>query len=234
MARFQSQVYTIIRGSVGGVTYTANQWHQLIARARTSPVNPSTTNQGVIRSAMGQVSSAWKNLTDAQRQAWDEYAQGCEYSGPMGKYSIPGRQMFCGVLSLAQYIDTRELYDLTIVPTPPVIPGFFGIGPVISSTPITVGTGIALSVGNSTGEDGVALVERSRPFEASRLRYKGPFISETAIAEICTDAASTLVEMMELEVDKIYFTRIRCITEAAPFRISAEYIFRHTAVTISV
>lgn len=232
--RFLSHVWSVARGSVGGITYTANQWHQLIARVRTVPVNPATPNQGVIRSSMAQVSSAWKGLSDANRQTWDEYAESCKYQGPLGDYSIPGRQMFTGVLAFAQYIKTRGLYALSATPTPPVIPGFFGAGPLIPATPTTVGTGIALSCTNSTGEDAVCLFERSIPFFPSRERYKGPFLSQSAVSILVPDGTSTIVEQMGLEEDKIYFTRIRFIVETPPHRLSAEYIFRHTAVVVGV
>lgn len=230
--RFLSHVWSVARGSVGGITYTANQWHQLIARARTSPVNPATPNQGVIRSSLAQVSAAWKTLPIATRDLWDEYADSCVFQGPLGDYKIPGRQMFSGVLSFAQYIDARGLYALTVSPTPPTTPGFFGIGPINVSIPTTPGTGIALSIGNPTGENGIVLIERSVPFFASRQRFKGPFLSDTAVCAQIPDGISSLVEIMGLEEGKVYFTRVRAITEVAPFRLSAEYIFRHIAVTV--
>jgi len=231
MAKFLSQVYTLIRGSVGGVTYTANQFASLIAKARVSPVNPATVNQGVIRSALAQASGAWKQLTPIQRDAWDAYADTCEFSGSMGTYKIPGRQMFVAVISLAQYIDARDLYDLSVLPTPPVVPGFFSPGPIavdIPQTPSVVG--ICLRISNQTGVDGVALVERSIPFNQTRQRFKGPFLSESAQAIVIPNGTSTFVEFVGLAEDYAYFTRIRLLTEEAPFRMSAKYIFRHVAV----
>jgi hypothetical protein len=232
--KFLSQVYTVARGSVGGVTYTANQWHALIARARVSPVNPQTTNQTAIRSALAQVSGYWKNLSDADRDAWDAYAATCEYQGPIGNYTVPGRQMFSGVLALAKYIEQRGLYALTVTTDPPTIPGFLSAGPVTPSSPASTGTGIGLSVQNFTGEDFIVFVERTFAFNPSRNRYQGSFLSSSAQCVLCANGTSTLVEFMGLEEDYVYFTRVRAITDAAPYRVSAEYITRHVAEVIGV
>jgi hypothetical protein len=234
MARFLSQVYTLIRGSVGGVTYTANQFQSLIAKARVSPVNPATVNQGIIRSALAQASGAWKQLTQSGRDAWDAYADTCEFTGPMGTYKIPGRQMFVAVISLAQYINARELYSLTVTPTAPAIPGFFSPGPFSIVPPSSIGTGIGLSISNTTGTDGIVLIERSIAFNATRERYKGPFLSDTAQVVAIPSGASTTVEFLDLAEDYVYFTRCRLLTDEAPFRMSASYIFRHIAEVVSV
>jgi len=233
MAKFLSQVYTAIRGSVGGVTYTANQWHPLISRARVSPVNPATPNQGAIRSSLAQASGAWKQLTQAARDLWDAYADTCEYTGPLGVYKIPGRQMFVACIALAQYINVRGLYTLTVTPTPPTIPGFYSPGPIIPAAPSSVGTGVALSITNTTGIDGIALVERSIAFNGTRNRYKGPFLSATAQVVAIPSGVSTNIEFLGLEEDYVYFMRLRMLTDAAPFRNSAEYIFRGVAEVVA-
>jgi hypothetical protein len=139
--------------------------------------------------------------------------------------------MFVACISLAQYIDARELFDLTVSPTPPVVPGFYSPGPIATDDPQTPSvTGIALRISNATGVDGVALVERSIAFNQTRMRYKGPFLSESAKAVAIPSGTSTYVEFTGLAEDYAYFTRCRILTDEAPFRMSAEYIFRHIAV----
>lgn len=232
--RALSHIHSIMRGSVGGITYTANQWYAIIARARVSPVNPSTPNQSAIRSALSAASSVWKNLADATREAWNDYAATCQYQGPLEPYYITGRLMFTACLSLVQYLDARGLYDFTPTPTAPTVPGFFSPGPINIQTPLTPGTGISLSIGNNTGEDGIAFIERSYAFNVSRERFKGPFLSSSGQCVECNNGTSTLVDIMDLAEGYVYFTRVRLVTAQAPFRLSAEYIFRHIAETVVV
>lgn len=234
MAKILSQVDTIRRGSVGGITYTANQWHQIIARQRTAPVDPATNNQTIIRTVVSQLSAAWENQTDEVRQAWDDYAATCVYQGPLGTYTIPGRQMFIACLSIPGYCQSRGLHPFGAVFTPPAIPGFYNPGPVYVSDPTTPGIHIALSVLNETGEDGVALIQRSFAFPASRNRFKGPFLSHTAVAVDIPDGAATLVELPVPTPDLIYFTIIRLVTELPPYRISSQHYLRHVGVEIAV
>jgi len=233
MAKFLSQVYTNIRGSVGGITYTANQFAALVARSRVSPVNPATNNQTIIRGSMGMVSAYWKNLSEAHRQAWDDYSQTCQYQGAQGQYTVPGRQTFCGNLGLARYIEQRGLYNLLLLTTPPTTAGFLGVGPITPVAPTTPGTGIGVGIVNFTSEDVVALVERSFAFPPSRYRFKGPYLSSTAICEKVPASTSLVMEFLDLEDEAIYFTRTRCISEEAPFRISAQYHLRHVAEVVS-
>lgn len=235
MAKILSQIDSIRRGSVGGITYSANQWHQIIARARTAPVDPSTVNQGIIRSAMSFISSLWTNLSDEQRTAWDNYAETCVYSGPLGQYTITGRLMAMAALILPMYCNSRELIELVASAIPPVLPGFFTPGP-INVIPYAgdPGIGIGLSIGNTTGEDGVAFVERSFAFNPSRNRFKGPFLSGPAQAVDLPDETSAALYFTGLAKDFVYFTYVRTFTKVAPFRISASYIFRHVANEVTI
>jgi hypothetical protein len=232
--KFLSHVWSIARGSVGGITYTANQWAALIARVRVSPVNPSTPYQSVIRSSLAASSANWKVVSEAIREGWNDYALTCEYTGPLGTYFITGRLMFAACLSFVNYIDARGLYDFTILPTAPTIPGFYSPGPIVQQDPTTVGTGIGLSISNVTGIDGVAFIERSHAFNPTRERFKGPFLASTAQAVAIPTGTSTLIEFMGLQEDYAYFTKVRLVTDEAPFRISTDYIFRHIAVLVSV
>jgi len=233
MARLLSQIATQMRGSVGGITYTANQWYQIIARARTSPVNPGTSNQTIIRSVMAYLSAAWEGLSDAVKQQWQDYADTCIYQGPLGNYTLGGRQMFIACMSIPGYCNSRGLYAFGAVFTPPAIPGFYDIGPVQTTSYVGPGIGIALSITNETGEDGVAFVERSFAFPTSRNRFKGPFLSSSAQAVAVGTGAATKIEFDNLTPDLIYFTRVRCVTEDPPYRISAQHFLRHTAVEVT-
>lgn len=223
MAKFLSQVYTTIRGSVGGVTYTANQFQPLIARARVAPVNPNTSYQTMMRSAFAGAAQMWRNITDAVRQGWEEYADTCVYEGPMGTYTIPGRQMFIGNISTALYMLSRGLLAGAISGTAPVKPGFFDVSQVQVETYVGPGTGIAFGITSMLLEPWLGYGARSFAFDPTRYRFKGPFLSSKLDGVTSPGAASILVEFDNLVAGLIYFTNPRAITSADPFRMSPPY-----------
>lgn len=232
MAKFLSQVYTVIRGSVGGITYTANQFQALIARARVSPVNPNTVRQTLIRSAFSGAEQLWQNLTDLARQGWEDYADTLVFTGPTGNYSVPGRQVFVGNIATAIYLNGVLGSPVAIVTTPPVIPGFLNLDAVNSTTFITpASTGIALTATQNGAEDVVLYAGRSFAFNPSRNRFKGPMLSQTLASVTIAAPGSAILAFAGLAVDMIYFTNPRGITAQAPFRQSAPFFLRHIAET---
>jgi hypothetical protein len=62
------------RGSIGGATASRNRFGNYW-RARTTPVNPQSSRQNVVRAIVALLAQAWSNiLTQAQRDAWEVYA----------------------------------------------------------------------------------------------------------------------------------------------------------------
>ena len=228
MAKFLSQIMTIARGSVGGVTFTANQFQQLIMRAKTAPVNPSSSVQSSIRSAFAQACSRWAILTDEQRQAWSDYAETLQFTGPLGPYTMPGRQVMVGNLTLVLYGNNYLETPLVPIWTAPTTPGFTAFSDV-KPVPVTTGVGVALTITNTTGKDMHALVERSIAFPASRNLFKGPFLSSSAQFVPCPDPTSVLLEFKNLEVGAVYFMRVRGVQTETAHRITPELIFRAVA-----
>lgn len=233
MARILSPVWSTIRGSIGGTTYLSNQWHQIVARQRTAPVNPQTSRQGVIRTGFGDGSSRWQDLTAAQRSNWNDYADTCEYQGPLGNYTVPGRQLFVGTMALVTYTNAIDPANaITPIVTAPTTPGFFSGLTITPSLPTTIpSTGIALSIENTTGETARILSARSFAFPATRNRYKGPFLSSTSKLSIINSGTASILEYTDLADGLVYFIRLRAWTPNVAHRISAEYIFKLTAVT---
>ncbi|MCK4298945.1 MAG: hypothetical protein KAX80_05400, partial [Planctomycetes bacterium] len=61
------------RGSVGSLTY--NTWRGIsIVKARTGPTIQYSDAQVALRALTANVTAAWQAATDAQRAAWDQYA----------------------------------------------------------------------------------------------------------------------------------------------------------------
>lgn len=73
--KFKSQVFTQVSGSVGGLTYSRNRGG-MYTRARAMPVDPGSYFQIWVRNQMAILTSRWaETLTDAQRAAWETYAE---------------------------------------------------------------------------------------------------------------------------------------------------------------
>ena len=62
-------------GSLGGLTASHNKYGDYF-RGRTTPVNPNSTRQQLVRSIFAGLSNAWSvDLTQTQRNGWNLYGQ---------------------------------------------------------------------------------------------------------------------------------------------------------------
>ena len=233
MARALSQVYTIIRGSVGGLTYLANQFHQIVVRARTAPVNPSTQLQTVIRSSFAAASQAWKNMTQKQRDDWDTYARSAIFTGPLGDYTIPGRSIFMAGFTSASYLENSSLVTNTPVLLPPVQTGFAIIDNITVSDPAgPTETGFRLSIGNPGPQNVGIIANISLGFDPSRKFYKGPWDTNDTQGLDLTASTTGLIEFLELTAGLRYFFRLKGVEIEAPHRITSEFFGSAIAVAI--
>lgn len=81
--RFSTAI-TEMRGSVGGAVYSRNRGGGYV-RARTSPVNPSSSRQTDARTVFSSAVNYWTNTMQAgERQAWDIYAAAVPYTDVFG------------------------------------------------------------------------------------------------------------------------------------------------------
>ncbi len=89
-----------IKGSVGGVTFASWKGITIVRSKARSVRNPATADQLLIRRALAFYSKRYfDDLTDAQRAAWDQYAQEVasaersdQVQGGFGKRVVPQRQ----------------------------------------------------------------------------------------------------------------------------------------------
>ena len=72
-------------GSVAGNTFARNRYGAYV-RARTKPVNPNSTRQQAVRSAIADLASRWAQiLTAVQRTAWNLYANSVIMKNRLGE-----------------------------------------------------------------------------------------------------------------------------------------------------
>ncbi len=73
-----------MRGSIGGQVHARNRFGSYI-RARTTPVNPQSGRQNLIRSVIQSLSQQWSNtLSQLQRDAWEVYAAAITRTNALG------------------------------------------------------------------------------------------------------------------------------------------------------
>ena len=74
-----------ISGAIGGTVFARNRSGNY-ARARTTPTNPNTQRQDVVRSAVAELSDRWAQvLTAVQRTAWGLYADSVNMKNRLGE-----------------------------------------------------------------------------------------------------------------------------------------------------
>lgn len=229
MARLLCPQISIIRGSVAGTTYTANTFHQIIARQRTAPVQPGTNFQNMIRSSFTAASSVWRGLEQTSRDAWNDYAKTLIYTGPLGPYQVPGRSVFIGTIAWGYYLFLRGEIAAPPEPDPPDEPGFLSIlAPIIE--PPSSGIGFMLSFLNVNEKAVVLAVQLSFAFNPTRMFFKGPWRPATLETLEIEPETSGIVEYKALTEDRAYFLTARFISKLEPHRISPEVISRGIAV----
>lgn len=231
MARVKSHIFSTMRGSVAGITYFANQFHQILARHRTSPVDPSTTRQGQVRQAFGAASILFEALTPVEQGRWNDYAQTLTFPNPLGPIQVPGRQVAVGNLGLREYLETLGEAFTATVDTSPTTTGFLTMSPLSIGGPTAPGTGFSVNIGNPNPEDINVVVEQSLIFNSTRNRFKGPFLSSSLQVEKVLTGVTGVLDITVGANDDIVFVRLRAISETGPVRTSRPVILRAVVST---
>lgn len=117
-----------MRGSIGGQVHSKNRFGSYI-RARTTPVNPQSTRQNVVRAVIGLLSNAWSNvLTASQRAEWEIYANEIVRTNALGaQVKLTGFNHYIrSNTPILQNLDTRVddgPATLTLAPQDPQMVG---------------------------------------------------------------------------------------------------------------
>lgn len=231
MARMLGIHASSIRGSIGGNTFLANQFHQIVIRQRTAPVQPNTTVQSQVRSAFMAGVSGWENTTEANRSGWRTYAQTVTFQGPLGPYQPSGRDLGVGQYAATQYIiDVGGITPLSGVSmSPPVKAGLLSIEGLQVVPLAAAGTGFGVQITNNNGEAVYLYGTRSLKQADARQFYKGPWDSASIQVSGIADSSTGVIEFDNLIEDGVYFARVRIISQEPPRRMATELIVRAVA-----
>jgi len=121
---YRSQIFTQASGSIGGLTFSHNRGGPYV-RGRGLPTNPGTPEQVAVRNAVAVIVDAWLTvLTEAQREAWGEFAGNVGLPGPLGDFRfVSAQQQYVRSnvpriqAGLARVDDAPILFDLGQPPT---------------------------------------------------------------------------------------------------------------------
>lgn len=108
-------------GSVAGTTSSHNRFGQY-TRNRRTPVNPNTTQQGVVRARMSANAASWRALTAAQRAGWESLGTQMARSDSLGSsYTLNGFMAYCSVNNNNVAAGNATVADAPVLTTPATI-----------------------------------------------------------------------------------------------------------------
>jgi len=208
---FKGLIATALSGSMDGITASHNKGGTYF-RGRAIPTNPSTSFQVVVRNAMAVLTTRWlDDLTQAQRDAWQTYADNVTLTNRVGDaINVSGLNMY--VRSNVTVIQIGE----TIID---VAPTMFNLG---SFTEPSIGAASASSQdfqvtfdntdawANETGSH--MIVYSSRPQNATINFFKGPYqLAGTIDGDdtVAPTSPATIASPFLIATDQVIFVQVR-------------------------
>lgn len=172
--KIKSALLTSMSGSIGGLTGSHNRGG-LYLRARTIPVNPSSSQQQSVRNAMGILATSWvETLSVAQRDEWSLYADSVEITDALGdQRKLSGINWYCACnvpriqAGFARVDDGPTVFDLATFTEPNIA----SVSEASQDFAVEFDDGDAWA----NEDDGFMAVYLSRPVNQSVQFFKGPY-----------------------------------------------------------
>ncbi len=214
MAIGRSHLFSQLVGSVGGITYFYNRYAAIVLRNRVVPVDPATAAQITVRTRMSAAMSAWQTMTQAQRDAWEDFAAHTPWKNSLGQdCRLTGVNMYLSVrLAALQITPAAPGSDFDL---PPCKPGLFQ-QESISLTPCTAGVlniGFNLELTNNHPTSTINIgVHMSTAQNTSINFWKGPYDTRAYFTTgNIVPAAFKSLPVIGLVLGKRYFLRFRSL-----------------------
>ena len=218
---FSSPIVSQASGSLAGLTFSHTRGSKYI-KARTTPTNPNSQRQAIVRAAMGVLGPVWgQTLTQLQRDGWRLYASNVPSTNKIGEtIHLTGQQHFTRIniprIQIGEAIleDAPTIFDLGTFTAPT-------IDSILSSSQI-----ILIAFDNTDdwaiADDGFMIVYAGRPTSTGEEFFRGPWrfagIIEGAVAPPGSPAA--LPSPWFIAIDEIMWVKIRVMQTDG--RLSAE------------
>jgi hypothetical protein len=103
-------------GKLGGQVFAKNRGGAYI-RTKTTPLNPQTTAQMNIRGIFASISSAWSQLTEANRQTWNNFVSDYARTDVFGDLRNPSGKNLFQRLNQNLSISGQSLIDVCTTPS---------------------------------------------------------------------------------------------------------------------
>jgi len=207
MAKFLSQVYTSISGSVGGITYLTMPGGPMLARARVAPVHAPTPFRTFAKDAMIEAVSDWDSLSVASKAAWNVWAA--------ANGLLKGRQEFIGVQSLRNFVLGSGIAGVTVITQNLAAPDFSGHPSVTHAATLFVTalqTGVAFKNRVTSPQKCIVMLELSPGLSNGRYYWKGPWDNSKTIAFDLAAGATATTTFENLTAGLRYYCRMRAYT----------------------
>lgn len=161
-------------GSIAGNTFARNRYGNY-ARARTKPVNPNSTGQVLIRSALGELTERWGDtLTVGQRTAWNLYASSVAMKNKLGEtIHLSGFNHYIRSNSFRVAYGQTPVDDGPVIFELPAHDAAFTIALGEAAQQITVSFDATKEWDNETG--GYLAYYQGQPQNAQRNFFAGPW-----------------------------------------------------------
>lgn len=158
-----------MRGSLAGTTFSKNRY-SAYTRTKTTPVNPDTPAQQLVRQRFAQLSQAWRGLTAAQRAGWNQTAVNYNRTNVWGdQVPLNGFNLF---KQLNQNLLNAGAATINDAPLPSAVQGFTSLSLVADTTTgdITATFAAAIPVGQHALLFATAPLSAGINFAKSQLR----------------------------------------------------------------
>lgn len=108
-------------GSIAATVHSRNRYGQY-TRNRSSPVNPNSSYQGVVRARLSQNAAAWRALTSTQRTGWAALGAQIVRTDSLGQsYTLNGFGAYCSVNNNKLAAGDAVVSDAPALATPTAI-----------------------------------------------------------------------------------------------------------------
>ena len=227
--KFKGTIIGEASGSVASLTFSHNRGGQYI-RQRAIPVDPATVFQQVVRQAMSDLTSLWNDLlTQAQRDAWDQYALNVLIPDSLGEPRNIG--------GLGQYVRSNIPRIQAALPRVDTAPVIFNLGPFTNPAiaSITAPTALSLTFEVTDAwvneDDAAMLVYGSRGMNQTINFFVGPYrFADSILGNLATPPTSPAAIVMPFTLAAAQRAFVQVRVTRADGRLSGVGRFRDDVV----
>lgn len=228
MAKFESHIFTSIRGSVGGLTYSRGKRGPIDGRAKRQPIAIYKFAVFQWRQAFSAAVADWSMITEELYQLWFNLVGWQDGGGR----KLSARELFIGWQAYLYWAYWNEL-----VPNPPDLnpplqwffPGFVTSDPAPLPAP---DYGFTFDVTNAWNDAIYLIATISYPKNSRVYSQRGGFDpSKYQSKEIITGVTET-IDFTGLIPGAIYFCKCRAVSKNSPYQVSTTQVFRAMATQV--